>query len=144
IFGTHLRALTEEFDGPTLEIGYRNLVRQPAGTIVDPVPREGASPDHLGFRRAVGLDRERKRGPNEGWHDLDVWGTVELAGHRHRDASSSGLDEANGQLIGFPVGADVGHGNRGKEDLARSESKLGLTDPAPARVPVTNDQAVLD
>src|SRR5205807_8961838 len=112
------RALAEDVAGPTLEVGDRDLVRQAARVVIDPVPREGTGADHLGLGRAVGLDRERKAGPNEGWHDLHEWGTVELAGHRHRDASTGRLGEANGKLVGFPLGADVRHRNRGKEDLA--------------------------
>src|ERR1700730_6524975 len=97
---------------------------------------KGAGADDLGLRRAVGVDGERQCGPDQRWNDLHERWTVQLARHRHRNSPARRLDKANRQLAGLRLRAEIRHGKRRKEDLARAESQLRLSNPAAARMSV--------
>src|SRR2546423_1231062 len=102
--------------------------------VVDPVPGERARPDELMVRRAVGVDRQRKRRPRS--RRVDPKKRLPSHPPRRGDpgAPAYGLDEANRVALHLRIGPQDVEGDAGHDHVLRTDAESRRTDETVALV----------
>src|SRR5207248_11541038 len=120
------------------------LCRKLTVVVVEPVPRERARTGELERRRAVGVDRERERGPHGR--------ALELHERRMRDSSrrgnprpsTGGLNEARRLRTPFGVGPQIRKSGRLEREVAAPELDECRGDEAASVLADRDDLAAFD
>src|SRR5215218_9352243 len=129
---------------PAGEVDPARLGDQLAVVVVDPVPREGARPDDLVGRPAVGVDGQGQGRPGGRGDHLDERRAADAPRRRGAGPAPGRLHEPDPAVAQLGPGPHVRE-RRGREgQVARAEAQGGGADVAVAGVAVVDDAAVLD
>ena len=105
---------------------------------------EAAGSDELALGVAVGMDRERERGPGHRGIDLKQRLAADGSRRRHSCAAAAGLREAHVCIRDHRLRTDVGHRLRLDRHRLGAELEAGHADSTLALLAVAGDLPVLD